>query len=252
MRWFAAVPRAYVCEQLPQGRYLISAAQYWTGDRFASPRTIPDREWFIDSGAFSFQEGVPFSTDQYLAFAEQWKPTHVAAIDVFRNGPATVDRLWQDESKYLASGLPVVPVVTGVTIADYVSCARDVAVVYPWVDVYAVGGIKRRADVHLIVSAISLVIKRMHLFGASIPQLRKVAEFGLSGVVTSADTSSWNSRFGRDLGRFNLIMSATGKTQKQVAIETMLPEYRKHFEHDFNSTLPGFFEMINDIKELTR
>ena len=113
MNFFASLPRSYVCEMLPDGDYLVSVAPFWNGERFSLPRKIPARNWFLDSGAFSFRDGVPFSVEEYCRFASLWNPGFVASIDVFKNAEKTVQRFRDDVQVFRNFSIPLVPVVTG-------------------------------------------------------------------------------------------------------------------------------------------
>lgn len=232
MEFFAAIPRAYAREDLPQGKFLISAARFWCPGyrRFARLKHIPQREWIIDSGAYSYPAGVPYTTRQYLDFAEQFDPVGVVAIDTYQKMTKTLARLQEDTDLLQRSGLPIWPVVTGFTLREYEKCAEMVARMYPGASRYAVGGLKRRLDIAQVVGTVQKHVHPLHLLGAVVWQVRRVLRNGWEGEAVSFDTGAWNVRFGRSLEHHRQLQKAHGMTQRRVDLEILLPKYRQRFE----------------------
>lgn len=232
MLFYAAVPRAYVRDDLPPGRYLVSAAKFWCPcrRRFAKLKSVPEREWIVDSGAYSFPGGVPYTTAQYLDFARQFSPVGVVAVDKYRDSIRTIQHLERDAELLRGSGLPVWPVITGNNLGGYEACARKVVAVYPGAPRYAVGGLKRRLDIAQLVGAIHQHATPLHLLGAVVWQVRRVVRHGFESEAVSFDTGAWNVRFGRSLEEHRRLQREHAMTQRRVDLEILLPRYRDKFE----------------------
>ncbi len=227
IEFFAAIPRRYVDKNLPSGAYLVSAGRFWNPRKqvFDIPSFIPQNRYFIDSGAYSFQTGLPYSWEQYLVFAMGFSPVAISTLDVFGNAKATVQWL-EEHPEIRSSPFPVVPVITGSEPGEYRWCLERTCAFFddnvPWL--MGVGALKGRRDIRPILKALDNDQGiRFHLFGASIGQLKQA-----TATVFSCDNGSWNGRFGKNIDLFNAIMRETKLTQKRVALEIILPKYRKH------------------------
>ena len=227
IEFFATIPRAYVDANLPEGSYMVSASRFWDAPRgrFRPCAHIPTRRYFIDSGAFTFPGGLPYSWEKYEAFARTWSPAFVAGMDVFASARSTVEFLEQ-HPELVNTELPLVPVVTGRTPEEYGWCFEKTREFFGprTPSLMAVGALKGQRDLLRILELLENDDGiRFHLFGATLVQLRQATR-----QVFSCDNGSWNGRFGPSIDAFNAIMKATGKTQKQVALEIILPRYRQH------------------------
>jgi hypothetical protein len=230
MGFFASLPRHYVREDLPEGAYLISAAQFWnrqTG-KFIIPKVIPERKYFIDSGAYSFPFGVPYRWDEYAEFCRAWNPVFVSTIDAFCSAAGTVAWLQKHVDEVLLSGLPFIPVITGRTPAEYAWCLEQTRQLF---GVFmprriAVGGLKRNGQVVPMMKRVMESGMKYHLFGATIAQLKMVVR-SCGPQVDSSDSGSWNGRFGTRIEMCNRLMREKGMTQRQVALHEFLPAYRE-------------------------
>jgi hypothetical protein len=234
MKFYASIPGGYVNENLPEGDYLITAAQFWLNGKFKTPKFIPKRNFFIDCGAYSFKEkGFPYSWKQYLDFCSHWEAKHIALFD----SPGDADKtllLIQDNLAMIGDGGQevFVPVVTGRTVEEYLDCFERLKELFfktkfkP--QIVAIGNLKKRTNANEIVSRLQSTNSdgfSFHLFGCSLLQLKSC--FKIHGLeISSIDNGCWNGRFAHGISEFNLIMKEKNLSQQRTALDHFLPKYR--------------------------
>jgi hypothetical protein len=255
MKFYAAIPANYVTRHLPEGRYLVSAAGYWKKDttrfykhkaetfvagHFQRPTYIPDRDYFVDCGAYSFKDTVlPWTFEQYAEFASWWRPSCVAMQDVPGCPFLTLEMLelqLQSIAQFKREGhlygdLNWLPVIQGTSPREYATNFLEIETVLTAMrfnrSVFAIGNLKKAKFLPLILDALMQVNSKkrsFHLFGCSLKQLKQAVstpEFKLESI----DTGSWNGRFSSGIDVFNAIMKERNMTQRQVALEVYLPKY---------------------------
>jgi hypothetical protein len=183
--------------------------------RLAGRRTFPraNNQWALDSGGFT-----------ELSMHGRWRTdahAYVAAVRRYSEEIGNLDwaapQDWMTEDhvlaktgesvrthqrrtvtnylalRELASDLPIIPVIQGQTVADYLRCADmydkhgvDLAAL-PLVGVGSVCRRQHTADVEQIVRSLSARGLRLHGFGVKITGLRRFGE-----ALSSADSASWS------------------------------------------------------------
>lgn len=233
MHFFAAIPKAYLRPDLPFGDYLISAAAFFSRGKLRVPKFIPEANYFVDCGAYSMRSGLLFSWKEYTEFAAAWKPVAVAVFDRPGDAAWTGSFMQENHLSMVSSSLPFVPVITGNTPEEYREAFQllvDLLNSGSWKPIaVAIGNLKGRKDARRIFELISEVPASdlaFHLFGGTIQQIR-IAKTIADFLLYSVDSSCWNGRFPGVIDNFNAIMKATGKTQRAVAVDVMLPQYRE-------------------------
>jgi hypothetical protein len=238
MKFFAALPPNYIREDLPPGNYLVSAGSWWDKKKLRLPKFIPMGEnyhYMIDSGGFNFKDTgeYPFSFQEYIEWAAHFNPDTVVAPDSFANAEKT----WVFLNDYVnilsCSGhyWRTTFVLTGETEESYLWLLEQLNhwfVVSDW----AIGGLKKRKiDVARIVKSVKEVTPeaRIHLFGYGSGSWDKLS-LEIQKEVTSIDSGSWNGRFASGITEFNKIMKEEHLTQREVALQYMLPRYIERFK----------------------
>ncbi len=240
MKFFAALPPGYIREDLPPGNYLVSAGSWWDKKKLRLPKYIPMGEnyhYMIDSGGFNFKDtgDYPFSFQEYITWAAHFDPDTVVAPDSFANA----ERTWVFLNDYAnilwCSGYNwrTAFVLTGETEERYLWLMSKINHSFI-VDNWAIGGLKRRKiDVAEIVNEIRKLTPEatIHLFGYGAGSWNKLSP-EIQTQVTSIDSGSWNGRFASGINDFNQIMKEKQLTQREVALQYMLPRYIKRFEEN--------------------
>jgi hypothetical protein len=253
MKFYASTPPGYISASTPPGSYLISAGSWWDPKkgRFILPSFIPENDYFIDSGAWNFRDGeYPFSMEEYIAFAQLWNPQYVALRDFFENAERTFQEIVHFQHYHPAWTWEWVPTLQGKTFEDYKEFLYKLHYEYlsynlPFPQLITIGAIKPK-PIELVRQIISFcqdnrwlhyenyddygvpdfntIELDFHLFGAGLKLLGRLNEAQRS-CIFSIDNGSWNGRFGKRIDVFNALMKEHSQTQKQVALNFMLPEY---------------------------
>lgn len=238
MKFFAALPPNYIREDLPEGNYLVSAGSWWDGKKIRLPKFIPMGEnyhYMIDSGGFNFKDSgyYPFTFQEYIEWASHFNPDTVVAPDSFADASRTLAFLNDYANILMCSGhnWRTTFVLTGEKESDYIWLLKEINHYFVASD-WAIGGLKKRKiNVGDIVSWVKYVDPEssIHLFGYGIGSWNKLSPITQT-LVTSIDSGSWNGRFASGITEFNQIMKEKQLTQREVALQYMLPRYIKRFE----------------------
>lgn len=174
---------------------------------------VTDKEWFMDSGAFTFlkERGYfPFTYGKYLRAVARFKPTFWACMDwccepsVRQRTKHTVDT---HISLTIENGIELIDfdrdsfimVVQGWEREDYISCCEKIKEQGLITKVMGIGTICGRTDakkVHDILKSIKSNLPnwvKIHCFGMSINLLKYKEIFD---CIDSVDTYAWCSEFG--------------------------------------------------------
>jgi hypothetical protein len=238
VKFFAALPPNYIREDLPKGNYLVSAGSWWNGKKLRLPKFIPMGEnyhYMIDSGGFNFKDtGVyPFSFQEYIEWAANFNPDTVVAPDSFAAAPRTYLFLNDYTNILQCSGhnWRTTFVLTGKDWEEYLWLLREIKNNYVVSD-WAIGGLKKRKiNVESIVRWVKYYAPEasIHLFGYGSGSWDKLSP-EIQELVTSIDSGSWNGRFASGITEFNKIMKEEHLTQREVALQYMLPRYIERFK----------------------
>jgi hypothetical protein len=239
IKFFAALPPNYIKEDLPEGNYLVSAGSWWDGKKLRLPKHIPMGEYYhymIDSGGFNFKDTgeCPFTFQEYVEWAAHFNPDTVVAPDSFADAPRTLAffHVYTNTLLYFKKcNWQTTFVLTGKTEDDYKWLLKEISRHYV-VDKWAIGGLKKRKiDVADIVDWVRCVTPEasIHLFGYGVGSWNKL-DPKTKKEITSIDSGSWNGRFASGITEFNQIMKEKQLTQREVALQYMLPRYIERFE----------------------
>jgi hypothetical protein len=226
IKFFASIPKSYI-ESVPPGRYLINAAQFYTGKYFQLPNLPRDGyTWMIDSGGYQFRDGYPAGyVDKYVQFIQDLQLDFAVFPDVMGDAKRTLE-LFEYTDKIIDKTLKTVwlPVLQSGDgkmkehLKYYNSCCHENL---------AIGGLKNMKDFSEINDIIGFYQwSPIHLLGAGLKILKKI----YTSQEMSCDSGNFNQRFGKNIQKCNDYMRLNNCTQKEAIIRCMLPEYIKKVE----------------------
>ncbi len=233
VKLYASIPVSYITADLPEGRYLVSAAGLWERRkarfRWEKLNCLDPKkhEIIIDSGGYSFTEYPEEYINQY----------HHAAMFCGKTLFMQIDRTNDVAFTEAHRTRYTVPIIRAE--CDDIYGQVDSILNHDFnCDFFAIGGLKKlpyRTAIVRIMEAVNLAqackIKRIHLLGAGLKImriLRTLLCYDLPEI--SCDSGSWNGRFSSRINEFNAIMQANGWTQRETALRHYLPRYREEIE----------------------